>query len=214
MIKAVLFDCDGVLLDSESIYLESLSAYLATLGREVSPQALSSFIGADIHTITNGLRKQYDLEQYDTETMIHGQRALFRGRFYHMDLTPMEGLIPLLTELKKRGILLAVVSSSDQSYVDYVTAKLGITSFFQLTAGRETARRAKPQPDLYLAALDRLSVSPQEALIVEDSFNGILAGKRAGCPVLAYTGAHVPQDISQADFTLENYGDFDFSLLD
>lgn len=208
MIKAVLFDCDGVLLNSEKIYLESVCCYLKNLGRETQWETLAYLVGADIQAITVQLKKDLQLEELSDEEVIKGQRQIFNERFYGSPLTPMEGLVPLLETLRDSGITLGVVSSSGQDYVEYVLKQLNIGEYFQLYIGREAAERSKPCPDLYLEALRRLGLTPAEAVIVEDSFNGIKAGKAAGCHVIAYTGSGIRQDITGADQVIDSYGDF------
>ena len=94
MLRAVLFDCDGVLLDSESIYLSCVSKYLRTLGREAGIDDLAYLVGADIRRITEQLQRDYDLGDYEPQTLIDGPRALFNKEFYSQTLEPMDGLIP------------------------------------------------------------------------------------------------------------------------
>ncbi len=213
MLKAVLFDCDGVLLDSESIYLSCVSQYLETLGRRAAIDQLAYLVGADIHTITDQMKRDFDLEGYDTEELVLGQRELFNKRFYKEELIPMEGLTDFLKRLKAEGILTAVVSSSAQDYVEYVLDQLKIREYFDLYIGREAAGRSKPAPDLYLEALKRLGISGKEALVLEDSGNGIKAGLAAGCHVAAYKGALVKQDTSGAAWTVAHYRELDVGRL-
>lgn len=206
MVKAVLLDCDGVLLDSEYMYLDSVSRYLKTLGREASIGELAHLVGTDIHRITEQLKSDYHLEQYETEELIKGQRALFYKDFYQEGrLSPMDGLIDFLDRLKAAGILMAVASSSPQAYVDYVLEQLRIGEYFEFAIGRETVRQAKPAPDLYLEAMRRLAVLPEETVVIEDSFNGVAAGLASGAYVIAYKGSPVRQDTAGAHRTIFHY---------
>ena len=214
MLRAVLFDCDGVLLDSESIYLSCVSKYLRTLGREAGIDDLAYLVGADIRRITEQLQRDYDLGDYEPQTLIDGQRALFNKEFYSQTLEPMDGLIPFLQKLRAAGLKTAVASSSDQRYVEYVLDQLGIRDYFDVFIGREAAGRSKPFPDLYEEAMRRLGVKPEEAVVLEDSSNGIRAGLDAGCYVLAYKGAKVKQDTAGAHRTVYGYGEIDLEELE
>lgn len=214
MLKAVLFDCDGVLLDSESIYLSSVSKYLETLGKSAGVDELAYLVGADIHVITEQLKKDFHLEAYDSEELIRGQRALFHKDFYeNAELAPMEGLKDVLKELKQKGIFTAVVSSSAQDYVEYVLKQLKIGEYFDIALGREGAKRSKPAPDLYLEAVRRLGIKPYEAAVIEDSHNGILSGLAAGAYVIAYKGAKVKQDTAGAHETVFHYKDLNIEEI-
>lgn len=214
MLRAVLFDCDGVLLDSESIYLSCVSKYLRTLGREAGIDDLAYLVGADIRRITEQLQRDYDLGDYEPQTLIDGQRALFNKEFYSQTLEPMDGLIPFLQKLRAAGLKTAVASSSDQRYVEYVLDQLGIRDYFDVFIGREAAGRSKPFPDLYEEAMRRLGVKPEEAVVLEDSSNGIRAGLDAGCYVLAYKGAKVKQDTAGAHRTVYGYEEIDLEKLE
>ena len=213
MLKAVLFDCDGVLLDSESIYFSCVSQYLGTLGRKAEMEELAYLAGSDIHMITERLKQDFDLEDFDTEELIRGQRELFNKRFYGEKLVPMDGLEDLLKCLRGEHILTAVVSSSAQDYVEYVLDQLQIGEYFDLYIGREAAGRSKPYPDLYLEAVRRFKIRPEEAVVLEDSSNGIKAGLSAGCRVIAYKGARVKQDTLGAHDTVEHYRELTFERL-
>jgi haloacid dehalogenase superfamily, subfamily IA, variant 3 with third motif having DD or ED/haloacid dehalogenase superfamily, subfamily IA, variant 1 with third motif having Dx(3-4)D or Dx(3-4)E len=206
MVKAVLFDCDGVLLDSESMYLDSLSKYLETLGRKAEIGELAYLVGTDIHRITEQLKADYHLEEYDTEELIQGQRAVFYRDFYQEGrLSPMEGLIDFLDRLQAEGIRMAVASSSPQEYVDYVLEQLRIEKYFEFAIGRETVNQAKPAPDLYQEAMKRLHILPCEAIVIEDSHNGVMAGLASGARVIAYKGSLVRQDTTGVHRTVYHY---------
>lgn len=206
MAKAVLFDCDGVLLDSEYQYLDSVSRYLRTLGREAGIEELAYLVGTDIRRITEQLKKDYHLEGYGTEELIRGQRALFYKEFYgEGKLSPMEGLVAFLDRLRAAGIRMAVASSSPQEYVDYVLGQLKIGEYFEFALGRENVQRAKPAPDLYLEAMRRLKILPHEAVVIEDSQNGVAAGLASGAYVIAYKGSVVRQDTSGAHRTVFSF---------
>ena len=107
-----------------------------------------------------------------------------------------------------------MASSSDQRYVEYVLDQLGIRDYFDVFIGREAAGRSKPFPDLYEEAMRRLGVKPEEAVVLEDSSNGIRAGLDAGCYVLAYKGAKVKQDTAGAHRTVYGYGEIDLEELE
>lgn len=214
MVKAVLFDCDGVLLDSEYMYLDSVSRYLDTLGKKAGIEELAYLVGTDIYRITEQLRADYHLEAYETEELIRGQRALFYQDFYKEgNLSPMEGLVDFLNRIRDTGIPMAVASSSPQEYVDYVLEQLKIRGYFEFAIGRESVQQAKPAPDLYREAMRRLQILPQEAVVIEDSCNGVAAGLAAGAYVIAYKGSVVRQDTSGAHRTVFSFQEIDVEEL-
>ena len=214
MLEAILFDCDGVLLDSEAIYLGSVVDYLKSIGRTASIDDIAYTVGTDIYNITQKLQKQFSLYDHDIDEMIKGQRRIFHERFYTGELTPMEGLRDFLKLLREAGLKTAVVSSSGQDYVNYVLKALGIENQFDLAMGKTGDIPAKPDPALYLMALKNLGLTPKEALVIEDSVNGIKAGHGAGCKVIGYAGSElVKQDISKADIQVKSFSELNLDIL-
>jgi putative hydrolase of the HAD superfamily len=96
------------------------------------------------------------------------------------DLPLRHGFGELLERAAAAGLRLAVVSSSPAEWVCGHLSRLGIVDRFELVVTREDAARAKPHPDLYLVALERLGLRAHEALVVEDAANGVLAARAAG----------------------------------
>ena len=204
-IKTILMDCDGVLVDSEMIYLTSLVHYLESLGIDTVIDDLAYLVGSDIENITEKVKQQFGLEQYTVKELIDGQRKQFDKEFSLENIREMPGLTAFLKERSRKDIEAAVVSSSSTSYVEQIVSRLGIGEYFKVILGKESAGRAKPAPDLYQKALEVLRADADATIVIEDSKNGILAGKSAGCKVIAYCGSRIRQDVSGADWKVRDY---------
>ena len=100
------------------------------------------------------------------------------------DLPLRDGFAALLDRAAAAGLRLAVVSSSPAEWVCGHLDRLGLVDRFELIVTREDAERAKPHPDLYLVALERLGLAPGDALVVEDAANGVVAARAAGVEVV------------------------------
>ena len=108
------------------------------------------------------------------------------------------GVIQALDQVAKRGLLLAVGSSSEQDWVHGHLKRLGIFDRFDTIVTADDVEKAKPEPDIYLKVLANLGVAPQNALVLEDSNNGVVASHRAGIRVIA-----VPNEVTLGqDFSL------------
>ena len=121
------------------------------------------------------------------------------------NISEMPGLTAFLEEMNRQDIELAVVSSSSTSYVEQIVSHLGLGKYFKVILGKESAGKAKPAPDLYLKALEIMRADAETTVVIEDSKNGILAGKSAGCKVIAYCGSRIKQDVSGADRKVRDY---------
>ena len=97
-----------------------------------------------------------------------------------------EGLVDLLQECKEKGMLLGVASSSNRVLVDGTLKHLGIGSYFDVTVAGDEIPEKKPNPAVYLKAIEKVGVRPEEALAIEDSETGLLAASRAGIPAVGY----------------------------
>lgn len=177
MLKAIVFDFDGTLVDTESpSYLTWQETYRAH-GTELSMADWSRAVGTS---------HAFDPARH-LERAIGGPVPLsvFTERQRRRDeLVAKEGLRPgvpsLLKEAKTRGLALGVASSSSLAWVNAHLKRTGISDAFQVIVGRDDVSRVKPDPELYLLAVERLGVAPSEAIAIEDSPNGAMAALAAG----------------------------------
>lgn len=195
MIKALLFDFDGLLMDTESpevhiwqeIYAEHGAQFPMDIWlRDVVGSTLANFdVVAHLAAVTG---RSLDLPA------IH-ERARTSRLERQSRLPAMPGVTRMLASARALGLRMAVVSSSPHWWVDRYLRQLQITDFFEFVICREDAPRLKPAPDLYLKAMHSLQLPTAECLAFEDSPNGVLAAKSAGLrvvgvpnPVTAHAG--------------------------
>ena len=191
---AVIFDLDGVLIDSEALQYKAYSRVLARYGVRVSIEEYAAY------WITAGNGPEHAVDTYALPLSPGELRAL-KSAVYHDilrdEVTLMPGALDALTRLHPH-FPLAVATNSSRRDVAFVMEHFGVGQFFAALVTREDYAAAKPQPDAFLAAADRLGVAARVCLVVEDAHRGILAAHRAGATVVA-----VPNS-----FTRDN----DFSL--
>lgn len=195
MIKAVLFDKDGVLMDSEAEYERRRQIFFSERGIDAS--GFPDFYGSNNDVIWR------TVEPNDA-----GRRARlaveFVERFKDEPMIYADYVYPAvrstLEALRARGILTALASSSPRKFIDRFLDETGLTELFDYTVSGEECENHKPAPDVYLRAMEALGVHPDEVLVVEDSPLGIAAGRAAGAFVLAPSVPSAPGvDQSEAD---------------
>lgn len=187
MIKALIFDFDGLILDTETpefhvwqnIYQEhGFELPHDEWGKIVGGYGLSNFDAAEHLSLlaqerldSVSLRARHRLESH---TMILAQMVL-------------PGVLETIHEAKRLGLKLAIASSSPHSWVDTHAKRLGILDHFDAVICSDDVGvgRTKPNPDLFLSALDQLKVQKNEAIVFEDSPNGVRAAQSAGIFVVA-----------------------------
>lgn len=198
MIKAILFDMDGVLLDSEWIYLHSLKKLLKKMDIDADIHELAVVVGMKMEAISDYLIQHYPIP-YTVKELSDYQDAAFDEEVAISELKPMEGLIEFLKLLKENHMKVALASSSERTWISQVLDALDIEEYFDLIVSGEMVTHSKPHPEIFLKAAELLNVTINECLVIEDSVNGICAGKAAGMKVIGYKGSKIIQDTSYAD---------------
>jgi beta-phosphoglucomutase len=184
MIKAIIFDMDGVLIEAKDWHYEALNKALRLFGYEINRyDHLTTFDGLPtknklkiiskisglpdgLHDFINEMKQQYTME------LVH---SLCKPNFIHEYA---------LSKLKSEGYKLAVASNSIKATVDVMMNKARLNVYLDLQLSNEDVKNSKPHPEIYLKAIDLLGLKPSECLILEDNENGITAAKESGAHLL------------------------------
>ncbi len=191
--RAVLFDMDGVIFDSERLYIECCKEVSAELGMKDIVPVCRRCIG-----VTTEVTRRILLETYRDEALVDRFRtqtvSLFREKYREGQLSMKPGVRELLQWLKSRGFRMAVASSTRTEIVESELKEADIRGFFDAVVGGDKVSRSKPNPDIFLKAAENLDVSPEDSLVIEDSFNGIRAAKAAGMTAVMVPDLLEPDD--------------------
>jgi HAD superfamily hydrolase (TIGR01509 family) len=203
LIRAIVFDFDGLILDTEEPVYRSWVEVYREHGEELPFDRWVEIVGST----TIGFHPQHHLEERLGRSLT--QEVLDRriGRRTELILAQslLPGVVQHIESAKAMGLKLGVASSSTRDWVRGHLDRLGILESFDCIRCRDDVANAKPAPDLYLATIDCLGVLASEAIAFEDSPNGVLAAKRAGLRCVAIPNsitAHL--DLGQADLVLSS----------
>lgn len=189
MIKALIFDFDGLILDTETPEYEVWREIYQEFGQDLSLELWGQTVGGNAASNFDSFVHLESLLGRDLASLELETRAFERKLARIHALPPLPGVVEMLNAAQRMGLRLAVASSSRHRWVDGHLARLGLDHFFEAVRCADDVVRTKPEPDLYLAALDALKVSPHEAIAFEDSPNGVRAARRAGLFVVAIPNA-------------------------
>ena len=211
MIKAVIFDMDGVIIDSEPIESLAWEKVLA----EYDKQPIFNDNGL-IHVVgRNSLEeiiKKHGLKD-DPEVIRFRKRVVFADLVVQ-NLIPKLGFTKLLKALKKERFKLALASNRFEKHVLLIADKLKIKKSFKAIIGNSPEIKTKPAPDIFLKAAKQLGINPEYCLVIEDSEYGIVAAKRAGMKVIAVPNKYTMyQDFSKADKIVKSLSDITMKML-
>jgi HAD superfamily hydrolase (TIGR01509 family) len=201
MIRAIVFDFDGLILDTEGpVYRSWLEVYQAH-GEELPFERWVQIVGST----AVGFHPQHHLEERLGRPLtkeVLDQRIDRRTELVLAEQV-LPGVVDLVDAARAAGIKLGVASSSTADWVRGHLARLGILDRFDCLRCRDDVANAKPAPDLYLAVLECLGVAAGEAFAIEDSPNGIAAAKSAGMRCVAIPNPITSGlDLSQADLVV------------
>ena len=186
MIQAVIFDMDGLLIDSE----RPAPAVMQACGRlqqiELSLDVIMQGTGSSRSAFYDLYRRHYPT--LDPVKLMDDFREKMKDLAREGKLPLMKGARELLSVLRERGIPCAVASSSPPDVVELYLEKNGVLDAFAVRACAAADIPSKPAPDVFLRAAEALGVAPQNCLVLEDSINGIKAGRAAGMRVVMVPG--------------------------
>ncbi|EEF59565.1 HAD family hydrolase [Pedosphaera parvula] len=187
-IKAVLFDLDGVLVDATEWHYEALNRALGLFGYNIARY--------EHLTTYNGLPTRKKLEMLSVEkgfprglhTLVNKIKQKYTREEILRSCTPVFEKEFMVHQLKRDGYKLAVCSNSIRESVELMLRGSGIFDLFDFVLSNEDVTHAKPDPEIYLAAFQKLGVKAEEVIIVEDAPHGIEAAKRSGAQVCQVSG--------------------------
>ena len=188
MIRAVIFDMDGVLVDSEPLHVEIEKRQFKLNNLLISEEEHQQYMGVASDVMWKTIAQRHTLP-VDVEQLIAQNKQESVRFFNEIPAIPvMPGLADVLEKLTEKNIPMAVASSSFDEIIKIILERTGLHKYFRHMVSSQEAGKSKPEPDVFLLAAKRLGVQPSECLVVEDSFNGIKAAKAAGMRCIAYQG--------------------------
>jgi sugar-phosphatase len=212
---AVIFDMDGVLIDSEPLWKIAMEEVFHALGSTLKKEDFQKTVGLRIDEVVHfwnhhenwGISNESEIEEAIIVKMIE---------LISKNAQPLSGVIETLTFLKNKGIKIGLATSSSSRLIKVVLAELNIARFFDFVHSAENEAYGKPHPAVYIKVAEKLNVSPTKCLVIEDSFNGVIAGLAAKMKVVCIPEkTHFPnQRLAVADFHFETMNDFLLEIQD
>ncbi len=195
MIKAVVFDMDGVLIEAKDWHYEALNKALRLFGYEITRidhlttyDGLPTWRKLEMLTIEQGL----PVELHD---FINEMKQLYTMEVVHTQCKPRFIHEFALSKLKSKDYKLGLVSNSIRSTIEVMMQKACLNTYLDVVLSADDVTDPKPSPEIYIKAIQRLELEPSEVLIVEDNENGIKAARASGAHVL------VVQHVEEVNYT-------------
>ncbi len=204
MIRALIFDFDGLIVDTETPDFRSWQEVYREHGGELPVSVWTEYIGG-----STGVFDPYDYLEaqighpVDRADVQAQQKRRERELFAGQPILP--GVEAYLAGARERSLKLGIASSSDRAWVTGHLERVGLLAAFDAILTADDVARTKPDPELFVRALEALEVEARQAIVLEDSPNGVLAAKRAGIFCVAVPNPVTRQlDLSRADLILDS----------
>lgn len=208
MIKAVIFDLDGVIVSTDDCHYHAWKKMADEEGiyfdREINNRLRGVSRMASLEIVLEKANREYS--EKEKQEMAERKNNYYKELI--CELTPddiLTGVTEKLDELKENGIKIAIGSSSKNTPI--ILKQIGLERYFDAVSDGNNITHSKPDPEVFLKAAEMLGIAPEDCMIVEDADAGIEAGKRAGMKTLAVQGAN------GADFKAKNLAECDWVKL-
>ena len=189
MITAVIFDMDGLMIDSERVTFEGYKHVLAKHNLTLSLEAYKTLLGKPVKAVYELFHKDYGDDFEETIKAVHQYMA---DLFENEGVPLKEGLIELLKYLKENDYKTIVATSSQRHRVDHILELSGLQKYFDDSICGDEVTKGKPDPEVFLKSCQKLGITPDEALVLEDSESGINAAYSAGIKVICIPDLKYP----------------------
>jgi HAD superfamily hydrolase (TIGR01509 family) len=186
VIKAVIFDMDGLLIDSEPFWVESEKKVFDTVGVTLTDDLCQQTYGMRIQEVIPHWHRKFPWDQ-TKRTFEAIEHEIIEGVCEKIDTSgkAFDGVDYIIEFFKQRNIPLALASSSPMKIINSVMNRLGIAKEFKVIYSAEGEEYGKPHPAVYLTTAKMMSVNPGDCAAFEDSFNGIISAKAARMKTVA-----------------------------
>ena len=205
MIKAIIFDMDGVIFDSETMYINDLIRFFKQHDIEIQVSDCIPLIGID-----SKLYYEQAYTMWNNKTDFLTFKKLLQDYFHSLNRNYKAVVRPQIysvLETLSKHYKIALASSSRFYTINNALDQVDLKKYFSLIVSGEQFKESKPNPEIYLHTIEKLNVNKNEAIIIEDSPKGILAANRAGIKVLALKDDKFGLDQSQADIIIDELND-------
>jgi HAD superfamily hydrolase (TIGR01509 family) len=215
MIKAILFDMDGVIVDSEPLHKKAYYKMFKDVGIEVPDTLFESFTGQSTLRICQKLCLDFNLKQAP-EDLVSLKRKHFKYIFASdANFQLIDGVLDLIIDYTKNGLKLVLASSASMVTINNIFNRFKLDQYFIAKLSGADLKASKPHPEIFIKAANISGFKKEECIVIEDSTNGIEAASGAGIYCIGFDSFHSKnQDYSKADLVVDDLSQISFNKIE
>lgn len=198
MRRGVIFDMDGVLVDNSDMHIEAFAILCKKYGVDLVKEKFLKVFGMGNEMILPIILPQEIIEKEGIQSLSEKKESIYR-EIFEQTIAPTPGLVSFLHALRAEGFRTAVGSSGTKENVRFVLDKCGIADCFDTIVHGDMVATRKPDPEIFLTASRLMGLPPAECVVIEDSFVGIEAARRAGMAVIAMSTTFPKEKLAATD---------------
>ena len=214
MIKAVIFDMDGVIVNSEPLHKKAYYNMFKDFKLDVSERLYESFTGKSTYSICEQLCLKFNLSITPYE-LVNSKRKHFKYIFENdKSFKMIDGAFELIKDYYKNNLKLVLASSASMLTINKVFEKFDLDKFFVAKISGADLKQSKPNPEIFLKAAKISGHNKKDCIVIEDSTNGIIAANSAGIFCIGYKSKNsFNQNHSLADLVISNFNQICFKEI-
>ena len=214
MIKAIIFDMDGVLVDSVKYLYEAFNLVLKKYDVYIRDEDVKKYLGKSMKEKIKMWKEDYNMKEDIDITEFSKEVFELEMELLKENLEESEFLINLIKSLKDANFKLAVATSSPKSRTEGILEFIGLKDKFDVVITDEDFENSKPNPEIFITASEKLNVDAKDCVVVEDSVNGIEAAKNAGMKRIALlTKFHGKEDFKNVDLIVSSLDELNLDSI-
>ncbi len=214
MLKAVIFDMDGVIIDSEPLHYQAYHQMFDEVGIDVSAELYDSLTGKSTINVCKQLKDHFSLNHSPEEL------ATIKRRHYDVifdndkDFDLISGVRSLIEDYHENGLTLVLGSSATMASINRIFKRFELNTYFKDKLSGAELKASKPHPEIFIKAAQASGFKPEECVVIEDATNGIEAAKGAGIFCVGFDSEHSKnQDYSKADLVINDFEEINFNRI-
>lgn len=215
MLKAILFDMDGVIVDTEPLHSKAYHLMFNAVGINVSNEMYQSFTGQSTISICRTLCNHFKLTK-TPETLVALKRKFFKSIFEtDRDLHLIDGVLDLIKDYSRNELTLVLASSASMTTINNVFSRFDLDKYFVAKLSGADLKASKPHPEIFIKAAEASTFKKSECIVIEDSTNGISAAHSAKIYCVGFKSPHSKnQDYSKANLVISDFREIKYEKIE